>query len=101
MVRRQRGAGVTEIAAHSGPGSVARWDQLHAEALATLTKADGFILLTFESVDGGSPGEIRACSKVGGPEVVAAMLGQAHSVSEAMLHDLADWLEVDEAEDAA
>jgi hypothetical protein len=92
---------VTEIAAHSGPGSVARWDQLHAEALATLSKADGFILLTFESVDGGTPGEMRACSKAGGPEIVAAMLGHAHTASRTMLHDLADWLEAGRTEDAA
>jgi hypothetical protein len=83
---------VTEIGAHSGPGRVARWDQSHAEAIDALAAAEGFILLTFDSINGGSQGEIRACSKVGGPEVMALMLGHAHTGSEEMLRDLSDWL---------
>jgi hypothetical protein len=92
---------VTDIAAHSGPGRIAQWDQLHAEAQAALAKGEGFILLTFESIDDGSPGEIRACSKVGGPDVVAAMLGHMHTASEAMLRDLSDWLDTGADEEEA
>jgi hypothetical protein len=92
---------MTEIAAHSGPGRIAQWDQSHADALEALANAEGFVLLTIESIEGASPGEIRACSKVGGPEVMAVLLGHAHTASEAMLHDLADWLDAGGAEDAA
>lgn len=92
---------MTEIDAHSGPGRIAQWDQSHAEAVAALTNAEGFILLTFESIAGDAPGEIRAGSKVGGPEVVAVMLGHAHTGSEAMLRDLSDWVDAGGADEAS